>query len=238
MLEPVRSPHRIEVIVRWLKKRVEHDEGEKWREWLGDRARNPLWLPGKRGVWGYRREANGEHAFSVSDVLPSPEASDDLWWWYIFHPDAGLGGSLMMSPAPDNSTDITPDGCTDQWLPYFRMLLEEMTRPNLAVAVGGELRRRAEDPSEPDAKRDATQRGTGKRRVPETPRVPTYQANYRRWFRTWTLIQGQAKKGTPVKDLSAWLQRTHPEVSHSVGTLAAIIRAGEAGLLILGKALR
>lgn len=137
MQDSVHSPHQIDFLVRWLKARVEHDEGGKWRRWLGERARNPLWLLGQRGVWGYRREANGEHGFSVSDGLLSPEASDDVWWWYIFHPDAGLGGSLMMSPAPDHATDITLGDCTDQWRPYFDVLLEEMKRTDLAVAPAG-----------------------------------------------------------------------------------------------------
>jgi len=73
MQECVHSPHQINLLVRRLKARVEHDEGEKWREWLGDRARHPLWLPGRRGFWGYRSEANGEHSFSVSNVLGSPK---------------------------------------------------------------------------------------------------------------------------------------------------------------------
>lgn len=141
MQECVRSPHRIDLLVKWLKARVERDEGEKWKQWVGEDARHPLWLPGKRGVWAYRSEANGEQGFSVSDGLPSPEASYKEWWWGILHPDAGLGGSLMMSPAPDNSTDAALAGCTDQWRPYFGMLLEEMKRPNLAqlgIPLAGE----------------------------------------------------------------------------------------------------
>jgi len=49
-------------------------------------------------------------------------------------------GSLTMYRATDNSTAIIRDGCTDQWRPYFEMLLEKMKRPSLARAVGAEER--------------------------------------------------------------------------------------------------
>jgi len=133
MREHVQSPHQIDLLVRWLKKRVEDDEGERWREWVGDRARDPLWLCGKRGVWGYRKEANGEHGFSVSGGLPSLEASHAEWWYALFHSDAMLFGSLTMYAAPDNSTDIVVECKDEGWNPYFTTLLQEMRGPSLAV---------------------------------------------------------------------------------------------------------
>lgn len=227
MQECVHSPHQITLLVRWLKARVEHDQGEKWTEWLGDRARHPLWLPGRRGFWRYRSQANGEHSFSVSNVLGSPEAGDDEWCW-IVHPDAVLGGSLMMSPAPDNSTDVALAGCTDQWRRYFGMLLEEMKRPNLAVAVGD--------------KESAGGQGQPEPHTAKAPRVPKRGADLRRWRAIWVQVQKQVKKGKPVKSICEWLQRMYsknqPEWVVSEDTLADIIRAGEASLLTIGRVLQ
>ena len=181
-----RSPHRVELLTVWLKERIRRDEGTEWG--------NPalagvcsLW--GERGVWSYREEGNGECGFSVQSYSPPSE--------YDAPPDNRERtskppfGSLRMYPAPDNSTDIKLDGCVGQWLPYFRMLLKEMERPSLAIAVGaeeGELQRRAEDPSETDAKRDATQRGARK------PRVPSRQPDLARWRRAYpNLIETQER---------------------------------------------
>ena len=62
-------------------------------------------------------------------------------------------------------------------------------------------------------------------------RVPQKPQALKRWKVTWRHIKGQWDQEANYKKISEWMTKMHPDLPHSTDTIAAIIRAGEAGLL-------
>lgn len=106
------------------------------------------------------------------------------------------------------------------WWATAHLWRTEQEVQTLLAGIGQEL-------TQP-AKPDDADNSEGKSQL---PRVPSRRADWQQWHVTWLKVRSQWEQGSNYTSICERLQKTHPELYCSEKTLAAIIKAGDAGLL-------
>ena len=119
---PTHVDHQSDLVLRWLRDRIAADEGSGWS--LGDIGGTYV-MVGKRGVWGYREEAEGRCGFSVQSF--STDDSDPFPNEGSMEPqgDRQLSsqGGIDVWPAAYDSADVVVWHNDGIWEPYFDELV-------------------------------------------------------------------------------------------------------------------